>query len=182
MSNVLNNFAKYLFVSLVLITSGNHLCATTTMVAPQVVVDGSGNATAIWLNVTDTQVDVNSAYKPVGFGWGTEVTLSSVSAPFFSNAQIQIDTLGNVVVGWIGIDSTYEVFSIFSNTWDATNLVWIGAEQVSEVGVGVEGNFTIGISGGDAQAVWSSFSGSDLLLFTNTAALGSWGGSPVTLP
>ncbi len=178
----IRNAVKCLFVSMVLIMSGNHLSATIFMVAPQIVIDSSGNATAVWLNITDTQTDVNSAYKPVGNSWGSEVTISSGSAPYFSNLQVQIDADGNVVAGWIGIDSVNEVFSIFSNTWDATNLEWVGADQVSEVAVGVEGNFTIGINGGDGQAVWSSFDGEDLLLFTNTAALGSWGGSPVTLP
>jgi hypothetical protein len=182
MINEFKSLLKYLLISLVLFTTVNSLYAATTMVAPQIVIDSSGNATSVWLNMTDTETDVMSAYKPVGESWGSGVVISSLNAPYFSNLQIQIDSSGNVVAGWMGIDSNFQVFSIYSNTWDASTLTWVGAEQVSELGVAVEGNFTLGISGGEAQAVWSLVSASNVLLFTNNAFLGSWSGSPVTLP
>lgn len=182
MVNEIKNITKYLFVSLVLIMSGSCLNAVT-MVDLQLVIDSSGNATAVWLLIGDTQTDVQSSYKPAAGSWGTPVTISDPdTAPFFSNLQVRIDSSGNVVVGWLGVDPVNEVFSVYSNTWDTAGPTWVGPEQASTVALNVEGGFTIGISGGDAQAVWSSYSGSDLVLYTNTASLGSWGGSPVTLP
>jgi hypothetical protein len=182
MVNGIKIITKYLFVGLILIMSGSCLNAVT-MVAPQIVIDGSGNATSVWLAVGDSSTEVQSAYKPALGSWGSPVTISDPdNAPFFSNLQVQIDALGDVVVGWLGVDSVNEVFSVYSNTWDASGTpAWVGAEQASTVGLNVEGGFTIGISGGDAQTVWSSYSAGDLLLFSNSSVGGTWG-SPVTMP
>ena len=74
---------------------------------PQVVIDGGGNATAVWSQRNVAGFTVNAwanRYSPAT-GWGTATTIDNSPEPARST-QIAIDGLGNVTAAWAQTSGT----------------------------------------------------------------------------
>jgi hypothetical protein len=67
---------------------------TSTVSNPQIVMDGSGNATAAWIE----NGFVNASFQPVNGTWGTVATLSATALA--STPQLKVDGSGNTTAVW----------------------------------------------------------------------------------
>ena len=84
---------------------------------PQVAVDGSGNAVAVWAQWDGTNYSIWSNRYIPGFGWGTAQLIETDNAGFANNPQVAVDGSGNAVAVWYQSDGTR--FNIWSNRWQA---------------------------------------------------------------
>ncbi|MCI0381962.1 MAG: hypothetical protein L0207_02780 [Chlamydiae bacterium] len=66
---------------------------------PQVAIDPSGNAVAIWIRSNGVNFIVQAATKPFGGSWSTPVDLSAVGQTALE-PQVVVDTAGNSVAIW----------------------------------------------------------------------------------
>ena len=86
---------------------------------PQVAVDGSGNAIAVWRQsestslAEDTRINIESKRYVVGTGWGNATVISTYVSRFLPpHPQIAIDPSGNAIAVWSQFDGNYrEVWS-----------------------------------------------------------------------
>jgi len=115
-------------------------------VAPQVAVDGNGNAIVVW----EDNGNIYANRYIAGTGWDTEVLIKSgtgtAAAP-----QVAVDGSGNAVAVWQQYDGAYN--SIYANRyvtgtgWDTAVLIESDTGTASSPQVAVHGS-------GDAIAVW----------------------------
>ena len=142
---------------------------------PQVAVDSSGNAVAVW-----SQVDggVNSIYSnryTAAGGWDAAAAeLISDSVGFASSPQVAFDGSGNAVAVWSqrdgGVNSIYSNRYTAAGGWDAT------AAELIEDGVGDAFFPQVAVDGsGNAVAVWTQQDGGVSSIYSNRyTAAGGW--------
>ena len=121
--------------------------------SPQLGVDDSGNAVAVWTQFDGSRYNIwSNRYLP-GFGWGTAELIETGDGQA-NSPQIAVNHSGNAIAVWTQHDGSR--FSTWSNHY-VTNVGWglaelIGAEDNSEYypQIGIDGN-------GNAIAVWAQF-------------------------
>lgn len=146
---------------------------------PQIAMDGSGNAIAVWWQHQGAQMDVVANRFVPGSGWGTEVAIetdaSDVSAP-----QVAMDAAGNAMVVWAvarqtgGFSFEYDVWAnryVALTGWGtARSIDGVNTTQPNPAPhVAIDGS-------GNAIAVWHRPTGSFDSIWSNrfTVAAG-WG-------
>jgi len=90
----------------------------TSSVRPQIAVDGSGNATAVWSDIKDWSYwNVSSNRYVVGMGWGTEQLIDSSDAGSVTpeSPRVAVDESGGATVVWSQYDGT--CLSIWANRY-----------------------------------------------------------------
>ena len=115
---------------------------------PHVVVDGEGNATAMWTRFDGNNQRVESAERPVGGAWSAPV---DVSAPGQDSlwSQVAVDGQGNAVAAWIGRDAVGQVVLTadrpVGGEWSApVTLSEAGRTALDpELAVGAQGNAVV---------------------------------------
>jgi hypothetical protein len=146
---------------------------------PQVAMDGSGNAIAVWWQHVGGQMDVMANRFVVGTGWGTEVAIeadaSDVGVP-----GIAVDAAGNAMVVWPsavatgGFSFEYKVwanrFAVGTGWGTATSIDIANINSANpEPQVAIDGS-------GNAIAVWHRPSGSFDSIYSNRFTVaGGWG-------
>ncbi|MBE0517654.1 MAG: hypothetical protein IH630_00305 [Thermoplasmata archaeon] len=92
-----------------------------------VVIDSSGNATAVWYQWGDGVYDVWSNRYVVGEGWGTAVLLEDYDSGDSTGPRVGNDGYGNALVVWMQMaGSTYHVWSnryVVDEGWGVPELV-----------------------------------------------------------
>lgn len=162
---------------------GAELVATGNVdnaVRPQIAIDGSGNAIAVWLEISALGAKVSvyaNRYAASTDSWGTEELLESSDDGHAFDPQIAIDDDGNGVAVWWQVDSA-NLRHIYTNRY-TPGAGW-GTEELIESSDDGHAQYPqIAIDGeGNVIAVWSqSDSANDALLYANryTANTGSWG-------
>lgn len=124
--------------------------------SPQVVMDASGNATAVWIEGGLVKYSV----APVGMSWGAAATITD-SGTGNSSPVIGIDGSGNVTAIWLNSSSAVMVSLLSGGTW-TTNALPISGNGVSEPKLSVDatGNaVALWVSGGLIQASTKLFGG-----------------------
>lgn len=107
---------------------------------PTVVIDSSGNATAIWVE-SDA---ILSSSLPFGGSWSSPVTLSNVLNTS-SNPRLKIDSTGNVTALWLESGVIESATLPFGGSWGAETAV--SASGASHPHLAVDGS-------DNAVAVW----------------------------
>src|ERR687883_347838 len=69
-------------------------------IAPQVRVDGLGNAVAVWTRSNGTNTIAQAAARPAGGAWQAPVNLSGAGLGNASDPQVAVDGQGNAVDVW----------------------------------------------------------------------------------
>lgn len=75
--------------------------------APGVALDGSGNATVMWITATTlTDERLYAATRPAGGAWGSPTRIEPSNWRALSQNSMDADAAGNVTVSWVGQDTT----------------------------------------------------------------------------
>jgi uncharacterized membrane-anchored protein len=142
---------------------------------PQVAVDSSGNAVAVWYQYDGTRTNISSnRYTASAGSWGTAELIEMDNAGPAYSPQVAVDSSGNAVVVWYQFDGTSD--NIWSNrytaatgTWETAELIETDAWDAYDPQVAVD-------SFGNAVAVWQQSDGTRYSIWSNryTAPTGTW--------
>jgi hypothetical protein len=117
--------------------------------SPQVGVDSSGNAIAVWQQ-NDGSVDNIMANRFDGMAWGSDAVLIETDTGGAYEPQVAIDSSGHAIAVWA--QSADNVYSIFANHFDGT--IWGIAEKIEESTSGASDPQIAFDNDGNAIAVW----------------------------
>jgi hypothetical protein len=74
--------------------------------APRVALDGSGNATAVWMTATTLDSErIYAATRPAGGTWGSQARIEPSDWRAVSEDTVNADAAGNVTATWVVQDS-----------------------------------------------------------------------------
>ena len=132
--------------------------------SPQIAVDSSGNALAVWYQHNGTQYNIYSnRYSATDNSWGTAALIESDDA---YSPQIAVDSSGNALAVWQQSDGTRS--NIYSNRYSATSGTWGTAALIETDDAGSAFNPQIAVdSSGNALAVWEQYDGAQFSIFSN---------------
>lgn len=133
---------------------------------PQVAVDGSGNATVVWVRWDGARSHIyGNLYDASMDTWHGAALLETDDAGNAQDPQVVIDPAGNSIVVWAQDDGLFE--NIYSQRHDAQTATWSGAELIEaapldarnpQLAVDVHGNIT---------AVWRQWDGGQFSIYSN---------------
>ncbi len=140
---------------------------------PQIVVDASGNAVAVWYQSDGMRDNILSNRYVAGSGWGTAQLIETDDAGDASFPQIAVDALGNAVAVWDQWDGMRS--NIWSNRYVAGS-GW-GTAQLIETDEGSASAPKIAVDApGNAVVVWHQSDGPQHSILSNRYVAGSgWG-------
>jgi hypothetical protein len=145
---------------------------------PQVAMDSSGNAIAVWSQSDGTYYNiVANRYTPSG-GWGTATLIETNNAGNAGSPQVAMDSSGNAVVLWAQSDGTR--YNIWANRYTPSG-GW-GTAVLIETDNGSVGNQQVAMDGsGNAFAVWQQSDGTRYNIWANRyTPSGGWGTATLT--
>ena len=85
--------------------------------SPQVAIDASGNAIAVWQQSDGTRFNIWANRYTAGAGWGTATVIETVNTGDAESPQIAVDANGNAIAVWRQSDGPDS--SILSNRYTA---------------------------------------------------------------
>ena len=142
--------------------------------APQVGVDGSGNAVAVWYQHDGTRMSIWANRYVQGTGWGTAELIETDNRGNALYPQVAFDSNGNAVAVWTQDDSIR--WNILSNSY-AQGTGWDTAQLIETDNNGDAEDPQVGIdSNGNAIAVWQQHDGTRNNIWSNRYTQGTgWG-------
>jgi Glucodextranase, domain B len=125
--------------------------------SPDVAVDGSGNAVAIWVERDGQYQNTSSNRYVVGADWGTAQLIGSTNSSSYSHPQVVADGSGNMLALWNQNDGTRD--SIWSNRY-VVGTGWGTMQLVETDNAGGAHSPQVAVDGsGNAIAVWTQYYG-----------------------
>ncbi len=146
-------------------------------VNPQIVMDGSGNAIAVWRQY-DASAHYSiwaSRYVAATMAWGSPVLIESDDSGDAFDPQLAVNTAGDAWVAWHQHDGT--TYNIGSNRY-AVGSGWSSATLIETNNVGDATHAQIAVNAsGDAFAVWQQSEGTRTSVWSNryNPSLQAWG-------
>ncbi len=152
-----------------------------TVFDPQVAVDGSGNAMAVWIQTGSARWDIHANRYVAGSGWGNANLIETNDAGNAYGPQVAVDASGNAIAVWFQAeeDLTLPFPYIRDNIW-ANRFVagsgW-GTATLIETDAGFAFDPQVAVDrSGNAVAVWSQSDGTRFSIWANGYVAGSgWG-------
>lgn len=148
---------------------------------PEVVMDGSGNAVAVWERWDGVSLEIAANRYVAGVGWGASGYIGAGSSVEALGPKAAADGAGDVMVVWSQYDDGY--FNIWSNRYVPVT-GWGPAEKV-----GLDKTDTVRYpqvgsdSSGNAIAVWEEWDGAEMDIWSNRYVAGAgWGVPEMTHP
>ena len=143
-------------------------------IIPQVAVDGSGNATAVWYQYDGTRDNIWSNRYVVGTGWGIATLIETDNLGDAARPQVAVDGSGNAIAVWHQFDGA------LYNTWSSRYVVGIGWGTAKLLETGNSGGAVypqVAVDGsGNAIAVWHQHDGISYNIYSNRYVVGvGWG-------
>jgi hypothetical protein len=141
---------------------------------PQVGMDGSGNALAVWQQHDGTRYNLWSNRFTAGAGWGVAALVETDNAGDASDPQLAVNANGNALAVWTQHDGVRRNIVASRYTagtgWGAVALIETGsAGSATEPQVAMDAN-------GNGLAVWVQDDGTNANVMANRYAEGSgWG-------
>jgi hypothetical protein len=145
-----------------------------TASSPQVAIDPSGNAIAVWHQSDGALFNIwSNRYTPTG-GWGAAELIETDNAGSAFDPQVAIDPSGNAIAVWHQSDGVQ--FNIWSNRYMPTG-GWGAAELIETDNAGSAAASQVAVDpNGNAVAVWQHFSATNLNIWSNRyTPTGGWG-------
>lgn len=126
--------------------------------AQQVVMDGNGNAIAVWEQSDGTRTNIWANRYAAGTGWGTPTLLESSDSGPAQGPRIGMDSSGNAIAVWHQFDGTR------TSVWASRYTVGSGWSSPVRIGNTDEPEATYPMlamnANGQAVAVWQQNTGS----------------------
>jgi len=145
---------------------GTPVLIETDAIDPQVAVDPSGNAIAVWINLSATLSARSNRYTPSG-GWGTAVPIEIGSGFGSQHPEVAVDPGGNAVTVWRRDDDG----GAWSNRYTPSG-GWGLAERFDAGGIYNFGPVVAVDPSGNAVVVWRN----NQDVWSNRSTLsGGWG-------
>ena len=139
---------------------------------PQIVMDASGNGTAVWTQFSAGGFPVNlhaRRYDAQSASWGTEELLEFDNAQFHLayEPQIAIDAAGNVIAVWL--QSGDERRSTWANRYDVSADAWSGPQLIETNDIfGTNYDVRVAMDPmGNGIAIWTQSDGTNYRLWYN---------------
>ena len=144
---------------------------------PQIAVDPSGNATAVWRSFEGSNSIIVASTKPFGGSWQATPDPLSQEGEDADDPQIAIDANGNATAVWARLNGGIWIIQAstkpFGGSWQATpdNISQLGQDSgPPQIAVDTNGNVT---------AVWSGNDGSNYVIQASAKPFGgSWQATP----
>jgi len=131
---------------------------------PQIAVDSSGNAIAVWRQYGSSRWNIYANRYVPGTGWGTAELIETDDGDAF-NPQIAVDSSGNAIAVWRQKDGTK--YNIYANCYVPNEGGW-GTAELIETDDGDASSPQIAVdSSGNAIAVWEQSDGERTNIWTN---------------
>jgi hypothetical protein len=133
---------------------------------PQVAVDDSGNAIAVWQQSDGTRNNIRANRYVAGAGWGSAALIETSNAGDASYPQIAVDASGNAIAVWDQSDGTRT--NIWTNRY-AAGSGWGSAALIETDNAGDAGyrpEVAVDTSG-SALAVWGQSDGIRVNIWAN---------------
>jgi hypothetical protein len=140
---------------------------------PQVALDKSGSAVAVWEEWDGTGYNIWGNRNPSGTGWGNAAPIETANASSSQDPQVAVDASGNAVAVWHLYDSTrYNIWAARYSTaagWGTSTLIETNSFDAYFPQVALNG-------AGTAVAVWKQDSGPGATVWSNRYEVASgWG-------
>ena len=143
---------------------------------PQIAVDGTGGAVAVWARSDGSHTIIQAASRPPGGPWSPAADLSATGRNA-TEPQVAVDGAGDAVAVWSRSNGAHTVIQASTGSvaggWSASRDVSDSERSAIEPQVAID-------SGGRSVAVWSRFDGSDDIV--QAASLAPGAGSSWSLP
>ncbi len=142
--------------------------------SPQVALDASGNAVAVWQQSDGTRYNIRAnRYTPSG-GWGTATVIESDDAGDAQGPQVAMDGSGNAIAVWYQSDGTRT--NIWANRYTPSG-GWGTAAVIETDNAGDAQSPQVAMDGsGNAVALWHQYAGSRFHVWANRyTPSGGWG-------
>ena len=144
--------------------------STLNSESPQVAMDASGNATAVWSQSDGKNWIVRSSTKTLDGNWQESSDRLSQHGSNSQNPQIAVDPIGNTTVVWENANGDSHVIQSsvrpLGKTWQET------PDTISPYDLGASAPQVIVDPQGNATAVWRAFDGTDAVIQAATNTLG----------
>jgi hypothetical protein len=133
--------------------------------APEVSLDGLGNAVAVWYQSDGTRNNVHSNRYVVGTGWGTAQLIETDNTGNVNQPEVSVDGVGNAIAVWYQYDGTR--WNIWSNRY-VVGTGWGSAQRIETDNSGDAEYPTVSMDGlGNAIAVWYQYDGLRTSIWSN---------------
>ena len=144
---------------------------------PQVAVDASGNAVAVWQQSDGTRFNIQANRYDAGTdSWGTAALIETDNSGSAGPAQVAVGASGNAVAVWRQYDGS--VFNVWVNRYDAGTDSWGTAVLIETDNTGNAYDPQVAVdASGNAVAVWRQQDGGVINIQANRydAGTDSWG-------
>lgn len=142
---------------------------------PQVGIDGSGSAVAIWRSFDGNNFVVQAASRPAGGGWDGPVDLSATGHDGM-DPRLALDSAGEATAVWSRFNGAKPAHSVIQAASRPAGGAWSGPVDVSDPAQNAQTPAVAIDAGGAVTAVWSRFDGSDYIVqAAERPPGGSWG-------
>jgi len=149
-------------------------------VVPQIAMDASGNAVAVWFQYDGTRYSIwSNRYTAATGSWGAATLIDKNNAGYALFPQIAMNASGDAVAVWYQYDYINSVFSnICASRYSAATCTWGATEHIesSDTGHAVIPRVAIDASG-NALVVWyqTMLPTSSIWSSRFTASTSTWG-------
>ena len=144
---------------------------------PQVAMDASGNALAVWSQFDGTRHNIYANRFAAATGsWGASALIETNDAGGASRPQIAVNAGGDALAVWHQFDGTR--INIWANRFTAATSSWGTAALIETNNLGDAFSLQIAFdAGGNALAVWRQYDGTRSNIWANryAAATSNWG-------
>jgi hypothetical protein len=147
--------------------------------APDVVLDSSGRAVAVWASTSGARSRVHAAYGGAGGAWSKAIALSGPDPSGRVAPQLALEGSGNVTAVWSRLIGTSTIME--SSTRDAARGTWSPPRQISPAGSDALAPVIAVNKRGDGVIVWTSSDQSGLAVVAIIRKPGQDWGLPTVL-
>lgn len=131
---------------------------------PQVAVDASGNAVAVWSRNDGANTIIQSRSKPLNMPWSIVTDDISAVGENASLPQVVLDPVGNAIAVWQRFNGLIPNVTAIEAATKPFNMAWTGAATLSTAGQNaIDPQIAIDPIG-NAIAVWSRFDGTHSII------------------
>lgn len=143
--------------------------------SPQIAVDASGNAIAVWHQFDGARTNIYANRYTVDSGWGTVTLIETDNAEYAAEPRVGVDASGNATAVWVQHDGTR--FNVYANRYDIGTDSWgaVALIETNNAGVAAKPQVAVDTSG-NAMVVWWQYDGARYNTWANRSTAGAgWG-------